>query len=75
VAKELTTILKNPAYKEHRFLVYADANSVNNPKDRTSGKMNEADHTPYSLARILNTNDLIDTMDTAYDGVSPFSFE
>ena len=74
VAKELTTILKNPAYKEHRFLVYADANSVNSPRDRTSGKMNEADHTPYSIARILNTNELIDTMDTAYEGDPPMTY-
>ena len=36
--------------------------------------MNEADHTPYSLARILNTNDLIDTMATAYDGYPPMTY-
>jgi hypothetical protein len=38
VAKELTTILNNPAYQNHRFLIYADANSVNSPRDRASGK-------------------------------------
>jgi hypothetical protein len=74
VAKELTTILNNPLYQNHRFLIYADANSVNSPRDRASGKMNEADHTPYSLARILNSNGLVDTMAKAYDGNPPMTY-
>jgi hypothetical protein len=74
VAKELTGILENPAFKEHRFLIYADANSVTTGSDRASGKMNEADHTPYSVSRILNRQDMTDTMKEAYGGDPPMTY-
>ena len=49
VARELDLILGNNNFRDHNFLVYADANSVQHNADRASGNLNACDYAPYAI--------------------------
>ena len=74
VANEIDTILSNPTYADHCFMVYADANGVQNPADRTSGNWYGCDYAPYAIWRVLEKHDLVDVMMEAYDNNPPMTY-
>jgi len=76
LAREMREILSREAYREHNFLVYADANAVLSGADRSTGSKLPYDDSPNAVCKVMVDErfGLVDVMRSKYNGNLPMTY-